>query len=199
MFETMVAFVMAEQVAGRSFEPPLGEAVYLRTVNSDRRPYKTKDGYICVLPYTTAQWTRFFRLIGREDLAQDKLLQDPVERSARYRELYAVIAQAMPERTTKEWSEGFLANDLIFGVVNSPEDLFADPHLAALDMFPMVEHPSEGQLRLIGFPISYSESPNQLYRLPPRIGEHSRELLAELGFTQDELDRMQAAGTIVCP
>ena len=198
MFETMVAFVMPEHVAGRSFEPARGEAGYSRIVNPERRPYATKDGYLCVLPYTTAQWIRFFRLIGRHDLADDKRLADPVERSSRFRELYGVIDKAMPQRTTEEWIDALLANDIMFGKVNSPDDLLADPHLVALDMFPLVEHPSEGTLRLIGFPISFSETPNRLRRLPPNLGQHSREILGELGFTADELDRMEKDRAIVC-
>lgn len=198
MFETMVAFVMPEHVAGRSFEPARGEAGYARVVNPERRPYATKDGYLCVLPYTTAQWQRFFRLIGRDDLAQDRALSDPVERSARFRELYALIDAAMPTRTTQEWTDALLANDILFGKVNSPEDLFDDPHLAALDMFPLVAHPSEGTLRLIGFPIQFSETPNRRYRLPPRLGQHSREILAELGYADGELETMQAQGVFVC-
>ena len=198
MFETMVAFVMPEHVAGRSFEPARGEAGYSRVVNPERRPYATKDGYLCVLPYTTAQWIRFFRLIGRHDLADDKRLADPVERSSRFRELYGVIDKAMPLRTTQEWVDALLANDIMFGKVNSPDDLIADPHLAALAMFPLVEHPSEGTLRLIGFPISFSETPNRLRRLPPNLGQHSREILAELGFTADELDRMEKDRAIFC-
>src|SRR5262249_1254157 len=160
----------------------LGETGYARVVNPERRPYATKDGYLCVLPYTTAQWLRFFRLIGRDDLAEDKLMADPVGRSSRFRQLYAIIDKAMPLRPTQEWVDPLLATDIPFGKVNSPDDLLTDPHLAAVCMFPLVEHPTEGTLRLIGFPINYSETPSKLFRLPPRLGEHSREILAELGF-----------------
>ena len=198
MFETMVAFVMPEHVAGRTFDPPLGEAGYSRVVNPERRPYATRDGYLCVLPYTTAQWLRFFRLIGRDDLAGDPQMADASQRSKRFQELYALIDKAMPERTTQEWVDALVENDILFGRVNSPEDLLTDPHLAALDMFPIVDHPSEGQLRLIGFPIGFSETPNQLYRLPPNLGQHTREVLAELGFADAELDRMQEQRVIVC-
>ena len=198
MFETMVAFVMPEHVAGRTFEPALGGAGYSRVVNPERRPYATRDGYLCVLPYTTPQWLRFFRLIGRDDLANDPKMADPIERSRRFQELYAIIDKAMPTRTTDEWVAALLENDILFGKVNTPDDLLVDAHLAALDMFPMVEHPTEGTLRLIGFPISFSETPNRLYRLPPRLGEHSREVLAELGYAERDLDRMARARAIIC-
>ena len=199
MFETMVSFVMPEHMAGRSFEPNRGEAGYSRVINPDRRPYKTADGYLCVLPYTTPQWLRFFRLIGRDDLAEDPTLADPVARSGRFREMYALIDAVMPTRTTDEWIAALLENDIMFGKVNSPEDLFADPQLAALNMFPMVDHPAVGPMRLLGFPIQFSETQPQLYRLPARLGQHSREVMAELGYDADELDRLQQSGVLICP
>jgi crotonobetainyl-CoA:carnitine CoA-transferase CaiB-like acyl-CoA transferase len=197
MFETMVAFVMPEHLAGRSFEPPRGEMGYSRIVNPERKPFATRDGHLCVLPYTTEQWRRFFRLIGRDDLGQDAALADPVERSRRIRELYAIIDQVMPQRTTAEWIELLIEHDILFGKVNTPEELLTDPHLAALDMFPLVEHDTLGTLRLLGFPASYSASPPSLRRLAPRLGQHSREVLAELGYSSDAIEAMAGAGVIV--
>lgn len=199
MFETMVSFVMPEHVAGMTFTPPKGGAGYSRVINPERRPYRTRDGYLCVLPYTTPQWLRFFRLIGRQDLAEDPKLADPVERSKRFQELYALIDKAMPERTTDEWVQALIEADIMFGKVNTPEDLLTDPHLAKLDMFPVVDHPTEGPVRLIGFPIEFTETPNTLRHLPPNLGQHSREVLAELGYSQSDLDGMQQRGAIVCP
>ena len=199
MFETMVSFVMPEHVAGMTFTPPKGGAGYSRVINPERRPYKTKDGYLCVLPYTTPQWLRFFKLIGRDDLAADPKLADPLERSKRFQELYALIDKAMPERTTDEWVAAMLENDILFGKVNTPDDLLKDPHLETLNMFPVHEHPTEGKIRLIGFPIEMTETPNTLRHLPPNLGQHSRQVLADLGYSDSELDRMQERGILVVP
>lgn len=198
MFETMVAFVLPEHMGGKAFEPSRGDTGYSRILNPERRPYPTRDGALCVLPYTTAQWLRFFKLIGRDDLAQDPTLQDSLARTARIPELYAIIDKVMPSRTTQEWVDALIANDIMFGSVNSIDDLIADQHLRALDMFPVVQHPTEGAIRLIGFPISFSESPCGLYRLPPRLGEHSRQILAEVGYSEAELDRLESEKTIAC-
>ena len=94
--------------------------------------------------------------------------------------------------------DALIENDIMFGSVNSIDDLIADQHLRALDMFPQVEHPTEGTIRLIGFPISFSESPCGLYRLPPKLGEHSRQVLAEIGYSDAELDRLESGKTIGC-
>jgi crotonobetainyl-CoA:carnitine CoA-transferase CaiB-like acyl-CoA transferase len=198
MFETMVAFVMPEHLAGRTFEPALGETGYTRIINPNRRPYATKDGSICVMPYTTPQWLRFFALIGRDDLARDPAMSDAVERSRRFEELYALIGAAMPARTTDEWVQALIQNDILFGKVNTPDDLLTDPHLASMEMFPLVEHPTEGTLRLIGFPIGFSETPNTLRHLPPRLGQHTRELLEQLGYAPRDIDRMEEQRSVVC-
>jgi crotonobetainyl-CoA:carnitine CoA-transferase CaiB-like acyl-CoA transferase len=198
MFETMVAFVMPEHLAGRTFEPALGDTGYTRIINPHRRPYPTKDGSICVMPYTTPQWLRFFTLIGRDDLARDPAMSDAVERSRRFEELYALVGAAMPARTTDDWVQALIENDILFGKVNTPDDLLTDPHLTAMNMFPLVEHPNEGSLRLIGFPIGFSETPNTLRYLPPRLGQHTRELLEQLGYVPRDIERMEEQRSVVC-
>ena len=82
MFESMVAFLLVEHLAGRSFVPPLGEAGYERMLAKNRRPYKTRDGYVAIMPYTTQQWTRFMECVGRADLLAADWVKDPVQRSA---------------------------------------------------------------------------------------------------------------------
>ncbi len=193
MFETMVAFTMPEHMAGQSFVPSKGEAGYARVINPDRRPFRTADGWLCVVPYTTAQWLRFLRLIGRDDLADDPAMADPVHRSHMFRELYGLIDAAMPTRTTAQWKAALLEQDILFGDVNSPEDLLADPHLAAQGMFTEVEHPTEGTIRLLGFPVTFSVTPSRLRRLPPKLGQDNAEVLGELGFSADEIAGMRAA------
>ena len=192
MFETMVAFTMPEHMAGQSFVPSKGEAGYARVINPDRRPFRTADGWLSVVPYTTAQWLRFLRLIGRDDMADDPQIADPVHRSHMFRELYGLIDAAMPTRTTAEWRALLLEHDILFGDVNSPEDLLADPQLAARNMFTEVEHPTEGTIRLLGFPVTYSATPSQLRRLPPKLGQDNADVLGGLGFTADEIEGMRA-------
>ena len=182
MFETMVAFTMAEHMAGETFEPAMGPAGYARVINSDRRPFRTRDGWLCAVPYTTAQWLRFFRLIGRDDLADDPRYSDAVFRSHHFQEMYALLDAVMPSRSTTEWIELLLEADILFGEVKSPEDLIHDPHLEAVGMFQAVDHPTEGRLRLLGFPVRFSETPCRLSRLPPTLGQDNDEILASLGL-----------------
>jgi crotonobetainyl-CoA:carnitine CoA-transferase CaiB-like acyl-CoA transferase len=196
MFETMVAFVMPEHMAGLTYDPPTGPSGYSRVVNPWRRPYPTSDGYLTVLPYTTPQWQKFFRLIGRADLAEDAELADPVKRNARIQELYALIGEAMPKRSTKAWVADLLEADILFGEVLSPEDLLTDPHLAATGLFSMVDHPTEGRIRLMNPPVHSSEGNARVARLPPTLGQDSRDVLREFGVSDAEIAALAAAGHI---
>ena len=194
MFESMVAFVLPEHLGGESYVPAEGPTGYNRIINPMRRPYATADGYLCVLPYTTPQWHRFFRMIGREDLVADAELANPVRRNARLEELYGLIAEAMPRRATKAWVADLLAADILFGEMNSVEDLLADAQLAAVGLFTEHDHPSEGRIRLMRHPI---QGMTALDRLPPRLGEHSREVLLAVGLDAAEVDALVEAGSVV--
>ena len=197
MFETTVAFVMPEHMAGLAYEPPLGPAGYNRIVNPSRRPYRTRDGYLSVLPYTTPQWQRFFRLISRDDLATDAELAVPAKRNARLPELYGLIADALPARTNAEWVRDLLAADILFGEVKTPEELLSDQHLEAVGLFETVEHPTEGRIRLVNPPVRSTAEPTRIAALPPVLGQHSREILAEIGTPDHEIDRLVADGTVL--
>lgn len=197
MFETMVSFVLPEHLAGLTYDPPKGSSGYARVINPARKPYPTKDGFLTVLPYTTPQWHRFFKLIGRIDLLDNADLADPVKRNARLHELYGLIADVMPTRTTKEWVADLLAADILIGEVLSPEELITDPHLEALKLFEMVDHPTEGLIRLMNSPVQSSAEPTKLSRLPPTLGQHSREILLELGLGETDIDLLAKDGKIV--
>ncbi len=198
MFEAMVAFVLPEHLGGESYVPAEGPTGYNRIINPMRRPFETADGYLCVLPYTTPQWHRFFHMIGRDDLMADPNLADPVLRNARLEELYGLIADAMPRRTTKAWVADLLVADILFGEMNSVEDLLQNEHLAAVGMFTEHDHPTEGRIRLMRHPVrGAGDSMTGLHRLPPQLGQHTREVLLELGFEPAQIDVLLRAGSVV--
>lgn len=197
MFEAMVSFVMPEHLAGLSYVPAEGPSGYNRIINPMRRPHATSDGWLVVLPYTTAQWHRFFHLIGRADLAADADLADPTKRNRRLEELYGLVGAAMPSRTTAEWVAALLAADILFGEVFSAEQLLEDPHLSTVGLFQTVRHPTEGDIRLMRFPVQSSAGPTRLGRLPPLLGQHSRAVLEGAGLSPAEVDALIASGSVV--
>ena len=196
MFETMVAFLLPEHLCGRSFEPNRGDCGYSRVLNEHRRPYRTKDGFIAVLPYTSDQVRAFFQAAERYDLAEDARFSTPQARLTHVREYYGQISDLVRLRTTAEWQRLLDGADVPCFPVRSPDDLLSDPHLLELGFFPLIDQGSEGQLRTIGIPVRFSATPGSIRRPPPRLGEHNVEILAEAGLTQDEIGSLSASETI---
>jgi crotonobetainyl-CoA:carnitine CoA-transferase CaiB-like acyl-CoA transferase len=195
MFETMVSFVMAEHLWGMAFEPPLGPPGYVRLMSQHRRPYRTQDGYVAILPYMNAHWDVFCDVVGRPDLKEDPRFRTMADRTRNIDDTYAETAKIMAGRTTSDWLELFAATSVPINRVNTLEDLAHDPHLVATDFWKRVDHPTEGTLRTTAFPVNFSGTPAEVTRRhAPRLGEHTRELLQELGYAPEKIDSMLAAG-----
>ncbi|MBM4196631.1 MAG: CoA transferase [Gammaproteobacteria bacterium] len=194
MFETMVYFVMAEHLWGMSFEPPLGTAGYTRLMSHHRKPYRTKDGYIAILPYLDSHWETFCKLSGRTDLLADARFRTLSDRVTNIDDTYSETAKTMATRTTQEWLDLFGETSVPTIVVNSLEGLVHDPHLEAVGFWQEVEHPTEGRLRMTRFPMTFSATPTDVRRLQPRLGEHSAEVLREAGYSDAEINLLVSKG-----
>lgn len=178
MFECMVSFLAVEHLAGLTFVPPEGPAGYSRLLNAFRKPFATTDGFIGVVPYTDAQWKRFFELVGAPELLADDRFATAVARSRHFGPLYEIVEQALKKRSTAQWIALLQGADIPFAPVNSFGDLLDDPHLAAIGFWKRVEHPTEGSLIQAGFPIHFSRTPATVRRHAPALGEHTDELLS---------------------
>jgi len=194
MFESLLQSVMGEHLAGHTFEPPNAPAGYGRMLTKGRRPYRTKDGHVCVLVYNDKQWQAFFRVIGRPELRQDPRYATQEARSRDFEGAYALVAEEMAKRSTAEWIAALGAADIPVQHMNSLEDILADPHLAAIGYFREVEHPSEGRIRSMAVPSEWSESPPGYRRHAPRLGEHTREVLREAGLGEAAIEQLIARG-----
>ena len=198
MFETMAQLVLGDHMSGRTFEPALGAAGYPRLLAPDRRPYRTSDGYICVLIYNNKEWETFFRAIDRsEQFAADPRLSDHAVRTQHYSEVYAILADILTTRSTAEWATLFAQNDIPSAPLHDLDSLIDDPHLAAVGFFQEMDHPTEGPIRLTGIPSHWSASPPAITRHPPVLGEHSIEILRAAGFDDREIDELCADGSTV--
>jgi crotonobetainyl-CoA:carnitine CoA-transferase CaiB-like acyl-CoA transferase len=193
MFETMVSYVMAEHMWGMTFDPPIGTAGYVRLMSNERKPYPTKDGYIAILPYLDAHWETFCKLSGRLDLLEDPRFKTLADRVKNIDLTYQETAKTMITKTTKEWIDIFGSTSVPTIVVNTLEDLITDEHLNAVGFWQTLEHPTEGRLKLPGFPIAFSATPESIRRHPPLLGEHSVEVLKEGGLSQAEIDALIAS------
>lgn len=200
MLESMASFLLAEHLAGHTLIPAEGPVGYNRVLSPNRKPYRTKDGYLAILPYSTKHWIRFFELSDRADLAVHPRVTDPVQRSRHIDELYGILATIAVTRTTGEWRTLLAARDIPCSPVNSLEDLFDDPHLQAAEMFPEVDDARIGSHRTVRSPFevdgglshaSHQDSP------APGLGEHTREVLGELGYTGARIQALVKDGVVI--
>ena len=192
MLETMVAFTAAEHLGGYIFEPPLGPMGYQPVRLGMRRPFKTTDGYLCFMPYTDGHWRRFLDLIDEPAIASDPRFMTMAGRQANIELVWAEVGRQLARRSNAEWLALIGQTDIPFAVLNELEDLIDDPHLESVGFWHMGEHPSEGLLRLPANPIEMSLTPPSIRRLPPRLGEHTAELLGELGYDRERIAAVAA-------
>ena len=197
MFETMVYFTMAEHLWGMTFEPPIGTAGYTRLMSHHRKPYKTLDGYIAILPYLDSHWETFCKLAGRPDLLEDRRFKTLNDRVTNIDATYEETGRIMATRTTAEWLKLFGETSVPTIVVNTLEGLTRDPHLQAVGFWQEADHPSEGKLRMTRFPVNFSATPADVRRLQPRLGEHSLEILREAGLPEAQIEGMLSSGAAV--
>ena len=194
MFETMVSYVMVEHLWGQVFEPPLAPAGYTRLMSKHRRPYKTKDGYIAVLPYWDNHWATFCKLIDREDMISDERFINMKSRLENIDITYSETGKALAKRTTDEWLEALSDTNVPHMHVSELDDLMQNQHLIESEFWEMHLHPTEGTLRMPKLPIYFSESPASIRLMPPKLGAHNDELLSEIGYSEDEINALKEKG-----
>jgi len=195
MFETLVELVLSDHLGGETFEPAEGPAGYARALSANRRPYPTADGYVCLLLYTEAHWARFFALVGRTaEYQADPRLSDPRLRPAHYDVAYGAVAAILTTRSTAHWLETLGVADLPVMPLGDVATLLTDPHLTASGFITEEEHPSEGRIRSLGVPVRHAAFPAPARRPAPHLGEHSREILREAGYSEATIDAMLTAG-----
>ncbi|MDB5425553.1 MAG: L-carnitine dehydratase/bile acid-inducible protein [Phenylobacterium sp.] len=189
MFETMVAYTAVEHLYGHHFEPPRGPASYPRVMTAERRPFATADGYICVLPYTDQHWLSLFTACGRPEVADDPRFTGIGARTDNIGVLYAILAEVLLTRTTAEWIELLERLEVPNAPVKSLADLIEDPHLVATGFFSELEQPDGSTIRHAGVPVLF-DGERPPIRPPPRLGEHTREVLLEAGLSAEQVDAL---------
>jgi crotonobetainyl-CoA:carnitine CoA-transferase CaiB-like acyl-CoA transferase len=181
MFECVTSFLLVEHLFDSTFLPPTGQWGYERVINPNRKPHRTKDGYIGLLPYTDKQWDQFFQAAGYGDLIQsDPRFADYASRAKHVHELYGMIEKAAATKTTQEWLDILKPLSIPAVKTNTLDDLPEDVHLKAVGFFETYRHPDVGVYRQVKPPVKFAKSPSNIRRHPPKLGEHTDEVLAEV-------------------
>jgi crotonobetainyl-CoA:carnitine CoA-transferase CaiB-like acyl-CoA transferase len=199
MFEAMTQFVLGDHLAGLAFDPPAGPPGYARLLTPHRRPYRTRDGYLCVLVYNDKQWKNFFAAIGDPGRPErDPRFATHSSRSEHVDGVYEELGRILRERTTAEWQILLDAADVPNMPMNSPADLLENPHHAATGFIRTAEHPTEGSLRLPRQPTRWSATPlNDDAGPAPALGQQTRDVLRELGYGDAAIDKLLRSGACV--
>jgi crotonobetainyl-CoA:carnitine CoA-transferase CaiB-like acyl-CoA transferase len=188
MMETILSFMLVEHLWHGTLGEPEKGLGYPRMLTPHRRPYRTKDGYISVIAHSNAQWGKLFEAMGVPELIDDPRFNSVPARSKNIDAVYATLTEGMPKRTTEEWLAELRPADIPCGKANGLDDLFTDPYLTETGYFEAYAHPVEGDVVIPAIPARFSKSPPNVHRPWPVLGQHTREILAEAGCSEAEIE-----------
>jgi crotonobetainyl-CoA:carnitine CoA-transferase CaiB-like acyl-CoA transferase len=180
MFETMAAFMLVEHANGAMFSPPLGGAAYPRALTPNRKPYRTKDGYLSALVYNDKQWAAF--VDGVRPAWAGAHFATLEQRARQIETVYELLGETFLERTTQEWLDLLGSLDIPSAPVRTLDELFDNPHLNDAGFFETVDS-EYGQVRFPGMPTWFSRTPGRIAGPAPRLGAHTDEVTAQLRAT----------------
>lgn len=158
--------------------------------------FRTRDGYMTVVLMSPDQWDRFCRVLGDETLRADSRFATNAGRLAHHADFKARVEAALATASTADWVARFEAAAIAAGPIHEFDEVFEDPQVRHLGLVIEVEQPGYGQVRMLGFPFKASGTPAAIRRPAPLLGEHTGEVLEELGWPRAEVDRLAAAGVI---
>lgn len=197
MFETLVAFMLAEHLAGKTFVDSDLRGGYQRLLTGGRKPAPTADGEIAILPYTARHWTTFFTAAGRPDLVKEYAVHDRQARSDNIPAMYRSMAEITARHTTAEWMRMCSELDIPATAIYTIDGLLDHPQLQTVRLFETAEHPCEGTVRYVRPPTKFAATPASVRSQAPVLGQHTTEVLRELGYDRSAIDDLCKRGIVI--
>jgi crotonobetainyl-CoA:carnitine CoA-transferase CaiB-like acyl-CoA transferase len=196
LFDTSIALSLMEAatfLAGGELPSPLGST---HRRNAPHGAFRVKDGYIAIAADSAHFWKHFCQILGLESLLDDPRFKTNAERVANKHLLQEIVEGVTTTQAGHYWLEQLEAAEIPCGPVNTYAEVFTDPHVLARQMLMEVQHPVAGPVRMTGINVKLSATPGEL-RLPaPTLGQHTREVLRTLGYTDEAIDHLKTAGVI---
>ncbi|WP_375000680.1 CaiB/BaiF CoA transferase family protein [Aeromicrobium sp. CTD01-1L150] len=190
MVDTMINFNLVEHFGGHTFEPAEGPFGWSRILVPERAPYRTADGFVCLLPYSDANWRDFFEIAGLNDLATDPRFDSLGVRHQNMGDLLALVHEATPRHTTQEWLAMCHARNIPASALLDLRDIAEDPYAREQSLVTLEEHPTEGMYYATLSPFRLNVTPVTLRKHAPGIGGDTVDILAWLGYSEAEIDKM---------
>lgn len=180
MLDVLTDFNAAEQLNDHAFDPPVGRAGWHRTIDPERRPHPSADGWVAVLPYTDRQWGTFTTLLGRAELATDPRCATPSARARNIAFTQGLIADFCAERTTAEVISLCEEARIPCQEVATMESLVTNPYLRSRGSMTLREHPTEGAYWSPSPGVRFSATPVGAVRHTPGVDEDRAQILARV-------------------
>ena len=194
MLESMVSFNSAEKLFGRVFVPPKEPHDYTRLSNPYRKPYKTKDGYVGMTPYSLKHWRDTLRQAGCEAMMDDPRFSTYTQRTKHISLLYKKLEEIAPQKTTDEWLSVLGELGVPCMRVHTLDSVLEEQQLRDTGLIEEREHATEGPYIAINNPVKFTKSPAKIYCDPPLLGQDTIGLCEELGLGAKEIERLKNAG-----
>jgi formyl-CoA transferase len=156
--------------------------------------YKARDGYMNIAVFGSKIWERFCNILGAPEWINDERYKDKMARSVNRDSLNAEINRRLAEKDRAYWVEQFNEGGVACGLINNMQEVFEEPQVKHLNMVKTVVSNRLGEQRLVGQPVQLERTPSTIARAAPRRGEHTEEVLAELGFAADDVAQMKSRG-----
>lgn len=192
MADAMMAFAANDSMVGYAFVPE-DEYKDQTPKNGSLDPFRTKDGFVTIAPYTDEQWQRLVTGVGHPEWWAIE------DRRERLRTCLRGIAQVFPEQTSAHWLKVIEDADCPGGPVHNYDTLFSDPEVIANENFHVYQHPVAGTVRTVNPGMRFSETPAKFWRIPPKLGEHTEEVLREAGVSREQLEELRAEKVVNQP
>lgn len=196
MFESVASFMLVEHMGGHAFDPPIAPAGYTRMLGGGRCPLRTTDGYVTVLPYSALHWRTLFEQANRHDLLEKYHLENRSDVNRHMQALNADLIEVVAGLSIAECMAICEREDIPCSEIYSLDDVQAHPQLKSVDFFDSLLHPADGATVQARPPVLFDRTPASIRRPAPVLGEHTEEVLCEIGLSSDDIEALVQQGAV---